>query len=781
MIKVIWSSNGELDDLLQMPADQKRLELTNWYDKEMVDQLADDELDKIIGDNADIFYNEAMEDFEYNIVPMISNQFLGGFVLDENFNVVDPGVLLSDARETCEIYEDDNGDLYWKEEGRKAIPLLGFDEDQDKFIDQLDQLDILSTMHNLYPDQDDEDIEIYDIADLIPFDWALLGNVLNHAVNNLDVVEELTEAKAKNPNKLSNELAEVVDLADEYGYEYFTQMPFTSYDDDPIAIETQYPELFRVIKSFFKEMELLDDATKEDYINDRYPRGDAPITKDDVTLDNPDVLDYLWDLEDQLSTTSPSDFKHDWDVIIRSCEKLANGKGVQFEKEYKTGYNSALDDDEILANREQEESLKEDFIEVTTYDQARDLGSDTKWIWSGNYPGHEDEGEYYFNKYKNLGKMFIDPEKKLCKIVTANKTFIYDKDDRVLKESLNEAVEIHMEGTYDMADLLDAYDEKTGKVHDNLKFIKDLGKNKHLYKDDKGIEFIVTDEGVYDDLDESAVTDKGRHIARQGAGWIHNELYRLSDAVDQLNKRKSLHPGEKEAAKAIIDVANDIHRDLIDESLNEDVRFYVDGGDVVDSLKDDKAIGTLYDDGTVELFDAKNVSKADRERIKKDLSSHYYVSFLDEDWINPELYKPFGHDSYDSGYVYEPRDPEEDEARILPPDADDEDWEDDLDEDVSEYQDVYMLVDADGNELYGLETLEDAKEELKGNPEAVKIVHKRMDDSFRIEDPDWEDKVVLDTLHEDTVTWPWGDPNEELPQKKLPDKTSSDSLVNKLI
>ena len=703
MIKVIWSSNGELDDLLQMPSDQKRLELTNWYDKEMVDQLADDELDKIIGDNADVFYNEAMEDFEYRIVPMISNQFLGGFVLDENFNVVDPGVLLNDARETCEIYEDDNGDLYWKEEGRKAFPLLGFDEDQDKFIDQLDQLDILSTMHNLYPDQDDEDIEIYDIADLIPFDWTLLESVLNHAVNNLDVVEEeLTEAKAKNPNKLSNELAEVVDLANEYGYEYFTQMPFTSYDDDPIAIETQYPELFRVIKSFFKEMELLDDATKEDYINDRYPRGDAPITKDDVTLDNQDVLDYLWDLEDQLSTTSPSDFKHDWDVIIRSCEKLANGKGVQFEKEYKTGYNSALDDDEILANREQ-------------------------------------------------------------------------------NESLNEAVEIHMKGTYDMADLLDAYDEKTGKVHDNLEFIKDLGKNKHLYKDDEGIEFIVTDEGVYDDLDESAVTDKGRHIARQGAGWIHNELYRLSDAVDQLNKRKSLHPGEKEAAKAIIDVANDIHKDLIDESLNEDVRFYVDGGDVVDSLKDDKAIGTLYDDGTVELFDAKNVSKADRERIKKDLSNHYYVSFLDEDWINPELYKPFGHDSYDSGYVYEPRDPEEDEARILPPDADDEDWEDDLDEDVSEYQDVYMLVDADGNELYGLETLEDAKEELKGNTEAVKVVHKRMDDSFRIEDPDWEDKVVLDTLNEDTVTWPWGDPNEELPQKKLPDKTSSDSLVNKLI
>ena len=192
-----------------------------------------------------------------------------------------------------------------------------------------------------------------------------------------------------------------------------------------------------------------------------------------------------------------------------------------------------------------------------------------------------------------------------------------------------------MEGTYDMADLLDEYDKETGEFHDNLEFIKDLGENRHLYKDDKGIEFIVTDEGVYDDLDEprilpadaddedweddldeSAVTDRGRHIARQGAGWIHNELYRLSDAVDQLNRRKSLHPGEKEAARAIIDVANDIRKDLI----------------------------------------AQDLELVDREDL-------------------------------------------------------------------------------------GLE----------------------------------------DDLHEDTVTWPWGDPNEELPQKKLPDKTSSDSLVNKLI
>ena len=483
-MKTIWSTRGNIDKILDLPVDQKRLELTNWYDQEMVDQLADDELDQIISDNADAFYDEAMEDFEYRVVPMISNQFLGGFVLDENFNLVDPGVLLNDAREDCEIYEDNNGDLYWKEEGRKAFPILGFAEDQDKFIDQLDKLDILSTMHNLYPGQDDEDIEVYDIADLIPFDWTLLEGVLDHAKNDLGVVEELTEAKAKNPNKLADELKEIKDLSEEYGREYFTQMPFTSYDNDPISIEVQYPEFFRVVKSFFKEMGILEGSDLEDS----------------------DTLDMSWDQDIS---------QHDWDVLMRACDKLVQGKGVQFEKEYKTGYNSVLDDDEILASREEQD------------------------------------------------------------------------------ESLNEAVEIHMEGTYDMADLLDEYDKETGEFHDNLEFIKDLGKNKHLYKDDKGIEFIVTDEGVYDDLDEprilpadaddedweddldeSAATDKGRHVARQGAGWIHNELYRLSDAVDQLNKRKSLHPGEKEAAKAIIDVANDIRKDLIDdvneENLNED-------------------------------------------------------------------------------------------------------------------------------------------------------------------------------------------------------------------
>ena len=523
MFKTIWSSNGDLDKYIEMSVEDKRRELSNWYDSEMVDQLSDDDLDAALADNIDI-YDHAADDFEYNISPMIQDQVLGGFIIDEDFNIVLPDVLVSDMKgPSAELNEDENGDLIWDVEGRRSFKLIGFSNDQDEFIKQLDDLGILSTMHNLYPNQDDEDIEIYDIADLIPFDRDMLEQVLTHVKNtdNLgESVETLDEAKAKNAGKLAQEVEEIKDLADEYGKEYFTQMPFTSYDNDPISIEMQYPEFFRIVKAFFKEMEILSPEE----------------------LNDPDELDIQWDQGiDQ----------HDWDVLMRACDKLVQGKGVQFEKEYKTGYNSVLDDDEILASREQ------------------------------------------------------------------------------------------------------------------------------------------------------------------------------------------------------------------DESLNEDVRFYVDGGDVVDSLKDDRAIGTLYDDGTVELFDAKSVSKADREKIKKDLSNHYYVSFLDD--INPELYKPFGHDSYDSGYIHEPEmpdwyDPEEDEPSMLPPDADDEDWEDDLNEDVSEYQDVYMLVDADGNDLYGAETKEEAKDELKYNPEAVAVLHKRMDDSFRFEDPNFEpvpvnlDEDGADSLQEDTVT-----------------------------
>lgn len=400
MFKTIWSSRGKVDDFLGLSTEDKRRELTNWFDDEMVNQLGDDDLDRVIADDPG-FFDDAADDFEYNVSPMIANQFNGGFILDEKFNLVDPGCLLRDANADCEIREDEAGNLVWKEEGRKEFPILGFSDDHQEFLNQLEELDILSTIHNLYPNWDDEDIEVYDVADLIPMDWTLLEQVLTHAKDTQSIGEELEidEAKAKNPSKLEQELAEIKDLAEEYGREYFTQMPFTSFDNDPISIEMQYPEFFRIVKAFFKEMEILSPEE----------------------LNDPDELDVQWDQGID---------KHDWDVLMKACDKLVNGKGVQFEKEYKTGYNSPLDDDEILANRE-EESLEEEVI-----DEARKYEVDNNFVYIGIGDDQSSIGEIWDDGTLEL----YHPEKFDDKERARMQKDLKDYNISFLDESLTEDV-----------------------------------------------------------------------------------------------------------------------------------------------------------------------------------------------------------------------------------------------------------------------------------------------------------------------------------------------------
>jgi hypothetical protein len=198
----------------------------------------------------------------------------------------------------------------------------------------------------LEDDIDLEDIKAFDIEP--EYDWhkpfdnlTLTGtkeNIVRYLKSGLynaddewikefypELLENLNEASSKEPRKLSKELKEIKKLANNYGFEYFTQMPFTSYDNDPISIEYQYPEFFRIVKAFWKEMELLN---KEE-------------------LNNSDTLDLLWETDiDQ----------HDWDTIIRVCEMiLERGTPIQFEKIFKNNFDSGLNDDDILARRKEAE------------------------------------------------------------------------------------------------------------------------------------------------------------------------------------------------------------------------------------------------------------------------------------------------------------------------------------------------------------------------------------------------------------------------------------------
>ena len=331
-MKVIWSMANDNSDFYNLSPEEKRRELTNVYDQEFVDQLSDEELDRAYDDGFDSGKN--LIDFQENIAPMIANQMRLGLILDDKdgyVDMVDPGHPDVIGFDDMQLLEDDDHKLYFKHNG-KVSPVVGFSDDEDEYIHQLEELGIADAIRRIYDDVNIADYDVYDIADMIPSGDETM-KVLTQATNMSGLFDEsLVEAKAKDSSKLSKELEEIKDLAEEYGFEYFTQMPFTSFDNDPISVEYQYPEFFRVVKAFFKEMGILEG--------------------EDLT--NPDILDMSWDQDIS---------QHDWDVLMRACDKLAKGKGVQFEKEYKTGYNSVLDDDEIMASRE-DESLNENTDDI---------------------------------------------------------------------------------------------------------------------------------------------------------------------------------------------------------------------------------------------------------------------------------------------------------------------------------------------------------------------------------------------------------------------------------
>lgn len=324
MINTVWSSNGELENLYNLSNEEKRDYLADIFDQEMVSELNDDQLDEYISDNMDI-YNDAAEDFEFNVAPKLAAQVRGGLILDDRFNFVDPARLLDFDGYKAEL-NDEDGILYFDVEGRKKFPVLGFSQDDNEFINQLDELGVLSTLRNIYPDKEDIEFDdIYYYGDLIPMDWDDLEKVMTKPRYEEEVHEDITEARTKDPKGLAKEVKQIRRIVNNAGgnFNVLTRLPFTSFDNDEISIEYNYPEFFKIVKAYWKEMELLDN--KE--------------------LKNTDALDAAWD---------SNIFQHDWDVIMRSCDKLINGKGVQFEKEYKTGYNSPLSDDEILAARERD-------------------------------------------------------------------------------------------------------------------------------------------------------------------------------------------------------------------------------------------------------------------------------------------------------------------------------------------------------------------------------------------------------------------------------------------
>ena len=302
--KLVWSSNMTRDNLLSLDESSKMTALINReYDREMLEGM---DLDTVIK-NDKYMFQEDLSNFDTDILPMIEDQTHNGLVIacngDECFYVSAEDLKGGeyDSPYNNSKLVDRGGDIFWNNNGTEY------------------ELFALPTEYN------DEDI---DDPDWIMQNCDHIRNLADLDLND----DSLEEAKSKDPNELRKELDEIKPLVDEYGFEYFTSMPFSNFDDDHESIEYQYPEFAEQVKSFFKEMGIL--------------------SKDEVA--DSDVMDEHWEIDVD---------EHDFNTILKSCEKMADNMSVQYEKEFKNGFDDGLKSDkEILADREQKEEVAEESL-----------------------------------------------------------------------------------------------------------------------------------------------------------------------------------------------------------------------------------------------------------------------------------------------------------------------------------------------------------------------------------------------------------------------------------
>lgn len=331
MENIIWSSNITKDKLLNSSKEEKLTKLIELgYDPEM---LMDADLDDVIASD-DTTSDKDLEEFDDVIAPEIENQTYNGIVLlvdadGSGFASYARDIIdISSDIESYTLVEDDNGlALITKAKDSHRHDLYAIPEDPDKLKDFIevclsykltevqsmyDELDYLEAIEKVKDEVLDDPMWIDNYCD-----FSAVADVCDRITMKNSLVTEsvnLNEVKAKDPETLAKEYEEIKALSNEYGKEYFTSMPFSAFEDDPITIEAQYPNFAKVVKAFFKEM--LDEDPND-----------------------PEAMDFQWDsgIDD-----------HDWDILMTLCEKLVtkNQKGeypnMQIEKVFKNGFDDGL-------------------------------------------------------------------------------------------------------------------------------------------------------------------------------------------------------------------------------------------------------------------------------------------------------------------------------------------------------------------------------------------------------------------------------------------------------
>ena len=536
--KRIWSANGTAEYLKSLSEEAKRANLPDYgYDPEQLEGLTNEQLDELIAQDDNMWQIDA-DELEHEIIPKLNAQtrdgvlFFYGSDRDIDISYADYAEHLAGGGSYGMFYieiEDVDGLLQvTREDGMKFI-LYTFPESDEELAHVFEET-LPLYIDNLCEDEPelrDKCIQKMCIEGNLPDmyqdkdlgDFSKIPGVLKPAVLNMneELEKPLNEASVKNEEGLQAELDEIKPIADEYGFEYFTAMPLINFDNDTTSIEYNYPNFFRIIKAFFKEMDILED---------------------------PDDMD---ELEDNWYTFS----QIDWDTCMKVADKcLATGKSQQVEKVYKDMAKDDLPMEESLEKEDKSEEPSEE-------PEDKRLNESAAWTLL-------DE----IIRFDQLDAETILDELEVW--LPHDKLIAYT--DAIIKD-LDVEPETTLRDVMSVEELLDRYVEKLSSEEEN-EFAKDLMKNFDL--DEESIYDDYTDGA--DDFSESKESLEGNSLNESVEDMSEEEWDNIGKVMEE--HRGELERAEEEAWQYALRDSNarwseDYHLDEYKDEIEDLFKIYI--------------------------------------------------------------------------------------------------------------------------------------------------------------------------------------------------------------
>ena len=228
-----------------------------------------------------------------------------------------------------------------------------------------------------------------------------------------------------------------------------------------------------------------------------------------------DYTELFFDLKNRGRLKSPKNDIYYWlkrkpqelrDFLLDMNQTISNSEQRRREKSGAT----------LLYNKDGWKIYK-----IDTYDSAKYYGKGTRWCISGNYPGSESRGEYYFEEYKDRGVedyyFIISPDNHKWCYLDAHDDF----EDSVLWDEEDSGIYNIYDGTIpnmpkDAMEILPNFDKHLVSDGPIIKIIEDIKKNNGTLIVDREINNFLDSAGGAEKRLLSGVVKKIKFLANVG-------------------------------------------------------------------------------------------------------------------------------------------------------------------------------------------------------------------------------------------------------------------------